>query len=73
VVAEDTVRAALGHAPDGAGWPADVALTEEPVARAWQLAGIAPLGQLDQMELLRSATMAELLAGIVSRTNDVRW
>ncbi len=71
VVAEDTVRRVLARLEDGAHWPAGVALTEEPVARAWQLAGIAPLGPLDQVELLRSATMADLLEGIVSKTEAV--
>lgn len=71
--AEDTVRRTLARLGDPQRWPADVALTDEPVARAWQLAGIAPLGPLDQVELLRSPTMADLLEGIVSRTADVRW
>lgn len=68
VSAEDLVRRTLERLADESRWPADVELTDEPVARAWQLAGIAPLSQLDQVELLQSATMAELLAGIVSRT-----
>jgi Lon protease-like protein len=71
--AEDTVRRTLAGLGDPKRWPPDVALTEEPVARAWQLAGIAPLGPLDQVQLLRSPTMADLLEGIVSRTADVRW
>ena len=71
VVAEDTVRRALTQLGDETGWSADVGLAEEPVARAWQLAGIAPLGPLDQVELLKSETMAELLDGIVSKTEAV--
>ncbi len=71
VAAEDLVRATLEKLGDDTRWPADVDLTDEPVARAWQLAGIAPLGQIDQLELLRSTTMAELLAGIVTKTEAV--
>ena len=73
VAAEDTVRGALAALDDENGWPADVELTDEPVARAWQLAAIAPLGPLDQVELLRSRTMAELLDGIMSRTDALPW
>ena len=73
VAAEDIVRGALATLADENGWPADVELTDEPVARAWQLAGIAPLGPLDQVELLRSRTMAELLDGIMSRTDALPW
>ncbi len=49
-------------------WPADVALSDEPAERLWQLAGIAPLGPLDQQALLRSATAAELIARLVEET-----
>jgi uncharacterized protein len=42
-------------------WPADVELSPDPVAAAWQLAAIAPLSALDQMALLRSMSLAELL------------
>lgn len=71
VLAEDTVRGVLGILPEGTGWPADVALAEEPVTRAWQLAGIAPLGPLDQVGLLGSRSMAELLDGIIAKTEAV--
>ncbi len=71
VAAEDTVRRVLAQLDDENRWPADVDLTDEPIARAWQLAGIAPLGPLDQVELLASATMADLLSGIVTKTEAV--
>ena len=71
VAAEDTVRRVLAELGDDSRWPADVDLTDEPVARAWQLAGIAPLGPLDQVELLASGTMADLLSGIVTKTEAV--
>jgi uncharacterized protein len=73
VGAEDAVRRALASLDGPSGWPSDIGLTDEPVARAWQLAGIAPLGPLDQVELLRSATMADLLAGIVSKIEARDW
>ncbi len=73
VAAEDLVRGTLEHLGDEHAWPADVELTDEPVARAWQLAGIAPLGPLDQVELLRSQTMAELLELLVEKTEALRW
>ena len=49
-------------------WPADVPLSENPAERLWQLAGIAPIGSLDQQALLRSATAAELIARLVEET-----
>lgn len=42
-------------------WAADVELSETPAIRAWQLAGIAPLGPLDQLTLLRSESILDLL------------
>ena len=49
-------------------WPADIVLDDDPVAAVWQLAGIAPVGPLDQVTLLRSATTEELLRGIIEAT-----
>ncbi|RYV52036.1 LON peptidase substrate-binding domain-containing protein [Pengzhenrongella frigida] len=49
-------------------WPADVQLSDDPAERLWQLAGIAPIGSLDQQALLRSATAAELIARLVEET-----
>jgi Lon protease-like protein len=43
-------------------WPADVQIDEDPVAACWQLAGLAPVGSLDQVSLLRSESTPELLA-----------
>jgi Lon protease-like protein len=51
-------------------WDADVALSDDPVASAWQLAGIAPLTQLDQVKLLGSRSLRELLTGLIERTHD---
>lgn len=73
VAAEDVVRAALERIEDQERWPSDVDLADEPVSRAWQLAGIAPLGPLDQVELLTAPSMAELLQGIVAKTEALPW
>jgi Lon protease-like protein len=51
-------------------WDADVQLSDDPVASAWQLAGIAPLTQLDQVQLLGSRSLRELLTGLIERTHD---
>ena len=45
-------------------WPTDIELADDPVARAWQLAGIAPLGTLDHQDLLESTGVAGLLSQV---------
>lgn len=45
-----------------------MSLSDEPLERAWQIAAIAPLGELDQMELLRSPTMGGLLRATIDLT-----
>jgi len=69
---EKTVRRALAVASEFVDqqWAVDVELSDDPVAAAWQLAAIAPLGGLDQVELLRSATLRELLES-TARLTDV--
>ena len=49
-------------------WAADITLSEEPAERIWQVAGIAPLGPLDQFALRRCRTATELLARLVEET-----
>ncbi|CAH0209511.1 hypothetical protein SRABI128_01938 [Microbacterium sp. Bi128] len=68
--AERIVRRVLGRAREfgATRWDPDVELSEEPLERAWQIAAIAPLGELDQMELLRSPTMGGLLRATVDLT-----
>lgn len=70
--ADRTVRRALIVATefDQPVWPADVELADEPVPLAWQLAGIAPIGPLDQLVLLRSTTIRELLEQTIARTAE---
>ena len=45
-------------------WPTDIELADDPVARAWQLAGIAPLGTLDHQDLLESGDVSSLLKDV---------
>jgi len=68
--AEQLVRRTISQASEFVEqqWPADIVLDDDPVAAAWQLAGIAPLGPLDQVTLLRSTTVDELLRGIIDAT-----
>jgi len=65
--AEDAVRRALRVASefDDQIWSADVEISDDPAVAAWQLAAIAPIGPLDQIALLRSATMESLLTGLI--------
>jgi Lon protease-like protein len=68
--AEQTVRRALALASEYTDqpWSATVELSDDPVASVWQLAAIAPLGSLDQVQLLRATSMQQLLDGIIEAT-----
>jgi Lon protease-like protein len=68
--AEAVVRTTLRRASEFVElrWSPDVELSDDPDERIWQLAGIAPLGALDQYALLRSRTPTELLATLVEET-----
>lgn len=68
--AESAVRRTLALASEFADmpWASDVELADDPVAAAWQLAAISPLGPLDQVQLLRSASMQELLGDLLELT-----
>jgi hypothetical protein len=69
---ERVVRQALAAASEfvDSSWPADVVLADEPVPRLWQLAGIAPIGPLDQQRLLGSASLRELIDRVIELTTD---
>ena len=43
---------------------ADTALSDDPLEACWQLAGILPVGQLDQIDLLKAQSAEELLGRI---------
>jgi Lon protease-like protein len=68
--AERAVRSGLAIASEYVelAWAPDVELADSPVDAARQLAAIAPLGPLDQVELLRSASLESLLARTVELT-----
>ncbi len=68
--AESAVRRTLALASEFSDmpWASDVELAEEPVAAAWQLAAISPIGPLDQVRLLRAASMKELLGDLLELT-----
>jgi Lon protease-like protein len=69
---ERLVRRTLALASEFAEnvWPADVELAEHPVAAAWQLAAIAPLGALDQLELLCAASFGDLLTRVAELVTE---
>lgn len=67
VEAEATVRRVLARVPE-ARWDADTELSDEPLAAAWQIAAIAPLGEYDQYTLLRSRTVGGLLRQVIDLT-----
>jgi Lon protease-like protein len=51
----------------------DVELSDDPMEAIWQLAGILPVGQLDQLDLLASQSAEELISKtyeIVSTANE---
>jgi len=69
---ERLVRRTLAMASEFAEniWPADTELSDDPVAAAWQLAAIAPVSSLDQVDLLRSDSITELLTKVAELTGD---
>ena len=68
--AERVVRQALAAASEfvESSWSPDVELADEPVPRLWQLSGIAPLGPMDQLTLLGSSSLAELIEQLIDLT-----
>jgi uncharacterized protein len=70
---EQLVRRTLAVASEFAGnvWPADIELSPDPAAAAWQLAAIAPINALDQVRLLRAGSFEELLGRVSELTQDV--
>lgn len=60
---EDKVRKLLAFASEFGDlqYDSDTDLSDDPIEACWQLAGILPIGQLDQIDLLKSITAEELL------------
>lgn len=67
IEAEAIVRRVLDRVEE-ARWDADTELSDEPLAAAWQIAAIAPLGEYDQYTLLRATTMGGLLRQVIDLT-----
>lgn len=70
--AERTVRRLLSVAAEFAelSWDADIELADDPAHACWQLAGVAPLGTLDHLALLRCSSLAQLLTDLIARCED---
>ena len=64
--AEAIVRRVLARADSP--WDADTELSDDPLAAAWQLAAIAPLGEYDRYTLLRSTSIGALLGQVIDLT-----
>lgn len=60
---EDKVRKLLAFASEFGDlqYDPDTDLSDDPIEACWQLAGILPIGQLDQIDLLKSVSPEELL------------
>lgn len=69
---ERVVRAGMAVASEYVelAWSPSIEIAESPVDAAWQLAAIAPVGPLDQIELLRSQSIDELLTKTVALTGS---
>ena len=55
MLTENVVRETLEYLAEldlSLPWPTDIELATDPVEKAWQLAGISPLGTLDHQDLL---------------------
>jgi Lon protease-like protein len=64
VLTENVVRETLEYLATldlSLPWPTDIELATDPVEKAWQLAGISPLGTLDHQDLLTLDSPGELL------------
>ncbi|MFG6401108.1 MULTISPECIES: LON peptidase substrate-binding domain-containing protein [unclassified Microbacterium] len=68
--AEAIVRRVLARSGEygSTRWDPDVELAEDRLARAWQVAAIAPLGALDQLALLRTTSIGALLSATIDLT-----
>ncbi len=67
---EQQVRRLLAFASEFGNmpWDASIELSDDPVAASWQIAGILPVGQLDQIDLLTSESVQELLTATLALT-----
>jgi uncharacterized protein len=72
--AEQTVRRTIALASEfqDIPWSSTIILDDDPLASCWQLAAIAPLEALDQLTLLRSESLHELLSRTIELTLEVQ-
>ena len=70
--AEEQVRRCLvlKHELGEPAHPAAVELDDDPAIAGWQLAAIAPLGELDHLALLRSPSCTDLLSHLFELAED---
>jgi len=68
--AERIVRRVLSRAAEFSDvqWDPNIEISDDPLESCWQLAAIAPLGQLDQFTLLRATTTGGLLRELIDLT-----
>jgi hypothetical protein len=68
---ETKVRKLLSFASEFANlqFGADTQLSDDPLEACWQLAGVLPVGQLDQVDLLRSQSAEELISRTIEIVN----
>jgi hypothetical protein len=61
---ETKVRQLLAFASEFADllYSSDIELSDDPIDACWQLAGILPVGVLDQVDLLKSESASQLIA-----------
>ena len=72
-LAESTVRGALEYLATldlSIPWPTDIELAEDPIEKAWQLAGISPLGTLDHQDLLAAPEVSWLLSHTIETVSE---
>lgn len=69
--AEAIVRRVLARVESA--WDADTELSDDPLASAWQLAAIAPLGEYDRFTLLRSDSVGGLLRQVIDLTLEAEF
>ena len=65
--AEAVVRRVIARVSESQS-DSDIELSDDPVAAAWQLAAIAPLGEYDRYTLLRSTSIGGLLRQTIDLT-----
>ncbi len=75
VQAETQVRRFLAFASEFGNlpWDSSIEISNDPVSAAWQIAGVLPVGQLDQMELLASESVHELLTKTLALITDAEF